>query len=218
MTKMSGEVEYPKWAPAELCEYHKNWVADHPDLVNEGLLSLERLITDERMKPIWGKLEGLAKKKNINNYVIDIYMLVQNTEGPYGAEKLTKAELRRAVQDIEKKSLELTSLIDEVMPFAFVNNAPKSLDNLVIDVIKSLGPQARQILYEPRALGNPNLKKTGNSKRNYFVRKLSAYFRDTFGKPMNDLVAEMHSIFLPEAKDNALGADNVASIKRKSPL
>lgn len=213
MRNKKKPVIYPKWAPAELCEYHEQWVTDHPDLKNEALSTLEKLVTDKRMQPIWEKLKSTGKK--CDDYAFSLFMLVQNTEGPYGAEKLPKAKLRNAVQGIEKESRKLTRLLSKVMPFAFIENAPKSPDYLIINVVNNLERQARQILNEPRTLSRPG---SNFVKRTYFARQLSAFFTEEFGSPMHGTIAELYLIFASEDGNDIISAGDVASILRDSPL
>lgn len=203
---------YRKWAPKELCEYHKDWVKNYPDPNNEALQILEKLITNKQMESIWKKLDKLAEQKNTQNYYFDLLLAIQ-PDGPFGIDRLTKGELRDAVKEIEKKSRELTFLVKRIMPYAFINNAPKTLDNLVINVLKDIGNQARDVLSEPRTINKPGSE---NPKKDYFVRQLSAFFRQTFGKPLHKVVADLHSIMMPD--DEGITEVNVWNIVKNSPL
>ena len=204
---------YLKAAPTELCDYHKDWKIKSPELKNEVFYILETLTTNVHMMSIW---EKLASKKNVNNYAFDLFMLVQNTNGPYGADKLTKAKLRVAVQKIEKKSRELADLVDEVMPMHFIEGAAKrDMSALVTPIIRNRAPQAKQILNNPRVLSKPGSK---FSKKTYFVRPLAAFFTETFGSPMHSTIADLYSIFMSEDKHDIISANAVASILRDSQL
>jgi len=159
------------------------------------------------MKPVWERLEKLASKNDFDDYAVDLYVSLYYE--PFGADIMKGKDLRKAVEDIEKKSLELADLVDTVMPYNFIEEiSPKGLNTLVTHVIRRLGPQARQRLEETRILPNPNIK---NAKRNYFIGKLSVYLRNTYGKPLKEIVVTISSVILDEKV-----SDNIVdSITRK---
>lgn len=212
MTKKSGHIQYPKWAPAELCEYHKQWVTDQPDFINEAFRDLELLIFDDRMRSIWEKLKKLAVDRNVEHY--PIHLLVNlSPDGLFGIDQFTRAELREYVREIDKKSRELLRLVNKVMPFTFINDARGDSDILVVSVLKNLGAQARHVLDLPRTITKP---RSETARTYYFVRKLAVFFENTFGDSLKSIVAEMHTIFLPDI--DAIGVRDVWRILKNSPL
>ena len=201
--------DYPSWAPKELCEYHKKWSANFSDPTNEALQVLGILLIDMRMKPVWKQLDGLSTEK-----IYEFFILISETEGPYGAGRLPLAELQREVQRIEKLSKKLADLVDKIMPMHLIKDFRDNGEiTLVSSIIRELGAQSKQILNDQRTLQRPGSKFSG---RTHFVRLLSAFFEETCGDPMHMVVAELHSIFLPE--DKIIDTGDICSILRDSPL
>lgn len=207
--------EYPEWAPKVLCKYHQEWITKSPELKNLSLEVLEKMITDPDMQLVWESLEWPAGNKSADDYAYNLFMLVQNTDGPYGAERLKKRELRKAVERIEKMSGKLADLINQVMPYATVDKHPPRPDNLAVCVVSRLGHQARQILDEPRLVHNPGAK---YSAKNYFVRGLASFFTKVFGDPKVDVIVDLYLIFAAEDRDENFNKYDVTSILRHSRI
>ncbi|HEC15738.1 MAG TPA: hypothetical protein ENI99_04065 [Sedimenticola sp.] len=205
--------QYPSWAPEELCTYHQECLengSEYDEL--ETFQILERMIFDERMEWVWIELKEFAEKNGIQGYAIDIYLTATNTQGLYGAERLTQAELRKVVEKIEKLSTKLADLVEQIMPICLIDGVdpPK----LVSPVVRELGAQAREVLERPRLLSKVQVK---NQRQQVLVRSLYRMFRERFGRPFLRLIAEIHDVVLQVADDEMLDERAVSDIVRGLP-
>ena len=206
---------YPRWAPIELCNYHREWeLKGEPEVLCQEFIDLESLINpaNKKMAAVWRDLERLAAAKGINHYAMGLYAALC-PDGPQGTDKLTKAELEETIHEIKQLSSRLAGMIDRVMPMvsisAVLRDRPTTAHKYipVFDVVRDLGGYADTLLKEPRLLD----RTSGNNVRTrYFVRTLCKHFNDKYGEIPYSAIAKITSTILD--------IDNIDARKIKSLL
>ena len=144
---------------------------------------------------------------------MDVYLAATNTGGPFGSERLTKGELRKAVEKIERLSSQLADLVDQVMPICLIDgiNHRRPVSQIIRN---DLPAKAREVLNRPRLLSKTKLK---DPVTTVLVRELHRVFMERFGTPLLRIIADIHAIVLDSNEHEILDEQAVADIVRTAP-
>ncbi|MDR4517185.1 MAG: hypothetical protein MRK00_07345 [Nitrosomonas sp.] len=232
-------MKYPEWAPKVLIEQHKNKLYREAPIVydsanitdveglefynkylfltiskgsdQESAALLGKLITDLRMKKVWG---ALTKRTDDDLYFCLFFSVCEDgIEGWKNDLKHTSADRKIFYNEIHETSQKLINLMKKSGRFDyysltnFVDNSDlekllKLLDSpydtfiadLVVseimpqisDILNDISEKARQYGEEELSVKKPNSENAGI---HYFVRKLSQYLRYVYKQPLHDVVA-----------------------------
>jgi len=207
-------MSFPIWSPRSLCDL----------LINEKVASgekfyeiVEKLITDERMRPAWETLERNAKKLNIKGFDEDGYAgefiyvgVFPPSQGPSPWEYIPKAKLKSKFQSIRKKIKDITTFIKDTsidrpllefiseQDFKLTSNA-----NNQISTSKFLNAYSNYLLEKLNEYTELSLVQRRDPeyiKRTFFIRSLSKYLKRRYKKRLNEVVAITAQVILNDEK------------------
>lgn len=182
----------------------------------EGTDLIKKLITDDRMRNVW---KSLAKQFKEEHEAVQFFRACENgITGWRGDPKLTPSEQRALYKEILDAADKLKQLLDRASRFDYYSISSlanelfgeeiQSISNAsseghlakgylfgvmpeINDVLDDIGKKAKQYGDEM-----PLVKKANsvNAEVIYFVRYLSDYLKQTYKRPLHDVVATTTSV------------------------
>lgn len=211
-------MKYKKWAPTDLCDYHREISTKYPNKNKlQTFIDIEKLITDDRMEYVWNTL---VKRGGCDSF--DIVSLVA-TNGPQGIDSLNIEKREELKSVVLKLTNELGVTLKNTVPYISSKDAFKSANNnrsgnyfciylpgLLKDINKHVENLLNKPIVTPRLADNKNIRK-------YFVRSCYSYFMKKFEKPLDEVTATLASVFIENINDGlneAFNSTHVRSIRR----
>ncbi|MBL4574617.1 MAG: hypothetical protein JKY51_00770 [Opitutaceae bacterium] len=206
-------MNFPEWAPSELCAYLEELVVNfgdqkHPkevsvsslpaidELVNIDMFALKKLLTEERMSSVWNGLAEL-EISNVNQWFFQsvCYALKGATEGiqlPIKERQKYLKETKIKAKDMRLHLVSLDKGIEKLKVYPKSNDGSVSLEDRY-KYSRSIEELLEDIVRTiENKLPNYTLLKSPNKKGShvvYFIRFLAIQFHREVDDPMVNLVA-----------------------------
>lgn len=197
---MNGKIKanddgFPKWAPADVIAFTANYRANLPhyaadDPRRECPDMLHRLLTYEGMQDVWSALR-LSKKPMPETVFAGV--AGRGFCGPQGEAGLTPAQHRVFLAEVSKQSAELAALLrgtdlDRMLVSRldlYRSDVGHAVWMRFSEILDSVASGARY-----HATASAGKRTHGkDARRAYFVRYLTAFFREYLDGPRRALVA-----------------------------
>ncbi|SET60872.1 hypothetical protein SAMN05216412_11018 [Nitrosospira multiformis] len=204
---------------------------------DRSVIRLEKLLTDPRMKNVWGALRRrVCDDEEFVSFVLTCNRALDEWRGDL---KLKASERKAIAQEIQDTVTKLDALITKTPCFDYydihhlfsdveIRTARKDLESsenvssggLVIgarfptisDILKDISRRAKQYGEEEHPVKKPNSE---NADIHYFVRKLYQYLQEKYNRPLYEVVAATTEVVFDRQN---ISSDYVRELVRRYPV
>jgi len=210
-------MDFPKWTPKELCDIY-NCLPESEDGEEKQQRTqalkecLGRLLTDERMIPVWGAFTekadvyttpsatNLTPPSLTEFWYRELRVIIRSIPDEVPKNPPTMTDVVDKIKRIRKHAKELSRALRDtpldIPLLQWLSDLPQ--DSTISTMMNDVADRSKEWLklsQEPQIVSNWGRK---GARANYFIRTMSEHFEKLFGSPRYRLLADLASVALDD--------------------